>query len=311
MDIQTGQIYSYKQLGRRANQEDARWPDCDRPSDLKPLFIVCDGVGGEEAGEVAATTVAQTMGTLGQRFDYSHKFGQHELRSLLRTAYQALDKVDVASCGTTLTLVALHSGGAYCAHIGDSRIYHIRPGIGIFYRSQDHSLVQALVHNGDITPEEAIAHPQSNVITRCMSPVAARRGRAAATAVNITDIQEGDYILLMSDGALHGLPDQRLMEIVDSAIPDSEKIAVMAQTTAASSDNNTVILIPIKHVVGADLENTENYSNSVSCPTEVDVEQSFATKPINQRSDTACDVSADSSSQSFASRLKNLLSDLF
>ena len=101
--------------------------------------------------------------------------------------------------GTTMTFVCFHQGGCMMAHIGDSRIYQVRPGQGIVYRSEDHSLVNSMVRAGVISPEQSIDHPQSNVITRCMEPKDPDRDRCMATVVSTTDVRRGDYFLLCTD----------------------------------------------------------------------------------------------------------------
>lgn len=252
MEIILGQPYSFYQLGCRDNQEDARYPDSDCPRDPKPFFVVCDGVGGIDAGEVASKCVATSIGTYMQKFDPSQPFGRQEFRSLLEYAYRQLDrkmKDANTEMATTLTFVAFSSSGAFCAHIGDSRIYHIRPGVGILYQSDDHSLVNALVHSGNLTPEEAVNHPQSNIITRCMGYVPPGGSRSAATTLLIDDIEEGDYFFLCSDGVIHEIDNDNLVEILSLAsISDREKMAAIAAKSRDSIDNNTAWLIPVYKV---------------------------------------------------------------
>jgi protein phosphatase len=183
MEISLRQPYSFYQLGRRGNQEDARFPDDDAPQDCNPAFIVCDGVGGQDKGEVASRTVADAIGKYMTKIDLSLPFTAHDFQKVLDHAYSALNKkIETVSheMATTLTFVCFNSNGAFCAHMGDSRIYHIRPGVGILYQSEDHSLVNMLVHSGNLTPEKAINHPQSNVITRCMGYV--EKGTSRPTA---------------------------------------------------------------------------------------------------------------------------------
>ena len=113
-------------------------------------------MGGHEAGEVASQTVCEAM----SRYIAAHPredglFDENDFRAALDAAYDALDARDAGGekkMGTTLTFVRFHSGGCFLAHIGDSRIYHIRPGEGILYRTDDHSLVNSLVHKGMLSP---------------------------------------------------------------------------------------------------------------------------------------------------------------
>lgn len=254
MKINIGQPYSFMQLGQRGNQEDARFPDSDQPDARQRFFLVCDGVGGNEGGEVASNTVCRTFGKVLSKYDFtSNELTKALFGSTLDAAYSALD--DAADkrnkeMATTMTFVCFHAGGCTMAHIGDSRIYHIRPGFGILYRSDDHSLVNSMVHSGMITPEEAVNHPQSNVITRYMGATDDDETRCMATVTFTTDISAGDYLFICSDGVLHCLTDDKIVEILNKDNGDDEKIHEMSERCSASPDNNTAILIPIAAVDG-------------------------------------------------------------
>lgn len=262
MKIHTNPLYSFHQLGGRGNQEDNRYPDIDQKDDAGCCFAVCDGVGGNAGGEFASQTVCETIGQIMQDFDgQQEEFTVADFRQVLDAAYNALDQMekqnsDLDEMSTTLTFVCLHTGGALVAHIGDSRIYHIRPGIGILYRSVDHSYVNALVHEGEITPEQAIDHPKSNYITRCMSPVSDKndRIRDCASVLQISDIRAGDYFLLCTDGVLHCANDETLVRLLESDRTDNEKIETLATLCKNSSDNNTAILVSIDSVEDNQLE---------------------------------------------------------
>ena len=172
MKIHLSQPCSFHQLGQRKNQEDARFPDMDRPSmDRAPFFVVCDGVGGQDKGERASRTVCDAFGEQMKGFDLAQGFGEKDFSTVFSKVYDVFSRVASSECetmATTLTFVCFHKNGYMAAHCGDSRIYHIRPGQGIVYKSEDHSLVQQMVRNGIIRPEEAESHPQSNIITRCI-----------------------------------------------------------------------------------------------------------------------------------------------
>lgn len=254
MRIQLGQPYSFTQTGRRSNQEDARFPDVDKPSPSPAYYIVCDGVGGEEAGEIASRTVCDAFGAYMDKHYNATSFTTEDFSDALDYAYNALYRKGRNTSGdmaTTLTFVCFHENGVLAAHIGDSRIYQIRPDAGIMYRSDDHSLVNAMVHSGNMTPEEAINNPQSNIITRCMECVAHKEDRAMATVMEITDVEAGDYFLLCTDGVLESVTDEEIVRLFDEA-DDEKKIKMLAKKAKGNSDNNTAYLIPVKNVVNTD-----------------------------------------------------------
>ena len=255
MQIKLSQAYSFCQQGQRDNQEDARFPNVDQASVKQRFFVVCDGVGGCDKGELASRIVSSTFGEALSAFDFNRDFSNADFRMALDQAFDALD--DAAQKGngdmaTTLTFAAFHAAGATLAHIGDSRIYQIRPRQGIVYRSDDHSLVNQMVHSGIITPEEAEHHPQRNVITRCMEPVSEDQARSMATVFQTTDIQKNDYFLLCTDGVLHCLTDDQLVDLLATDQTDEQKIHLMAQMCEDSSDNNTAYLIRIEDVTGVE-----------------------------------------------------------
>lgn len=192
MEILLKQPYSFYQLGRRANQEDARFPNEDVPQDYRSAFVVCDGVGGQDKGEVASRVIANTIGEEMQKVDLSIPFTVCDFENVISKAYKELEK-NLTEYGsemaTTMAFVCFHDSGVFVAHIGDSRIYHIRSGVGILYQSEDHSLVNALVHSGNLTPEEAENHPQSNIITRCIGKISSNSEGSAIDTYQISDIE--------------------------------------------------------------------------------------------------------------------------
>lgn len=291
MDISLSQPYSFIQKGRRANQEDARFPDDDAPQGCRPVFVVCDGVGGQDKGEVASRIVSEAIGNYMTRVDLSHPFLKSDFVALLEYVCSSLRRSvtrETREMATTMTFVCFHSAGVFCAHIGDSRIYHIRPGVGVLYRSEDHSLVNALVHSGNITPEQAINHPQSNIITRSLSP----EKPASATTLQIRDLEPGDYFFLCTDGVLHCLDDAALSRILSDDSSDYDKIREIAKTCRDSSDNNTAFLIRIADIV----REKEDKLNGVTLDVDVDV--ASKTVPITDVRDIAEDVSASGKSRS-------------
>ena len=233
------------ELGQRANQEDAiaQWDN--------RLFVLCDGMGGHEKGEVASQTVCQSIVCWFQEHIHPDQvFTDDLLREALEYAYTELDKFDDGSLkkmGTTLTLLYIHAHGVTAAHIGDSRIYHIRSGAGVLYQSRDHSLVFDLYQAGEITYEEMATYPQKNIITRAMTPGEANRMRP--DIIHITDIQSGDYFYLCSDGMLEHMDGHELSALLSSNTSDEGKCAQLTEATLPNRDNHSAWLIHVRDVV--------------------------------------------------------------
>ena len=251
MEVVLNSSHSFLQLGKRKNQEDARFPNKDEISFTQSFFVVCDGVGGCDRGELASRTVCDAIASAMSGFSSEHSFSVNDFETVLQYAYKKLGKAEKnenRSMATTLTFLCFHSGGCLAAHIGDSRIYHIRPGYGIMYQSSDHSLINALVHSGFITPEEAEHHPEKNVITRSMNAFNPEQEQAQATVLQIKDIEAGDYFFLCTDGVTEVLSNRCLEEIVGKDIPDREKMEQISYICNDSKDNNTAFLIPVHQV---------------------------------------------------------------
>lgn len=261
MKIKIAQPLAIHQIGKRPNQEDSIYPLLNTASTKDFLFILCDGMGGHECGEVASGTVIQTISSfIKSRFTPTDMLPEAMLEEAIDAAYNALDEQDkdgTKKMGTTLTFLCFHRGGCTVAHIGDSRIYHIRPNTReILYRSRDHSLIYDLFEIGELTKDEMKTAKNKNVITRVI--MANQERRSKADIVHITDIQEGDYFYLCSDGMLEHMEDKQLLDIFGYGIPDGEKRDMLIQETDDSNDNHSGIIVRI--------ESVEHEENDLLCP---------------------------------------------
>lgn len=254
MQINLKQARSFHQLGQRSNQEDARFPDYDYPPSDQRVFVVCDGVGGHEYGERASASVCRGFAeyTADERPDlpYSIRDFQLALGQAYHALYQEIEDTGATNMGTTLTFAFFHANGVTLAHMGDSRIYQIRPGVGVIYRSNDHSLVGELIRKGKMTEEEAEASGFSNVITRCITAVPEDRDFPKAEVYETNDVMPGDVFLLCTDGVLHSLPESDLVTfLANSGASLDDKVKLLAAESESSSDNNTAYLIEVDSVI--------------------------------------------------------------
>ena len=236
---------SLQELGKRSNQEDSIYPKLGEDINDNDLFILCDGMGGHECGEIASQTVCESMSS----YIISHP--DTDFESALNAAYDALDAVDNNNgkkMGTTMTFLKIEKDSCIVAHIGDSRVYQIRPSEKrIIYVTRDHSLVNDLIACGELTPEEAKNSKQKNVITRAMQPNQEKRTKADVAI--LTDIKEGDYFYMCSDGMLEISEDEDIVNVLSMNITDEEKLEILRGVTVDNSDNHTAHLI---HIVSTD-----------------------------------------------------------
>jgi len=242
------------ETGRRENNEDGIYPPKGRASEAQRFFLVCDGMGGHENGEVASRTVCAAFAAFLENMDVT-RFDRAVFEQALEYAYAQLDKADTGNgepkMGTTLAFVCFHARGAFLAHIGDSRIYHMRRRenlVDILYKSQDHSHVGELIRAGIITEEEAAIHPMRNVITRAMQPN--QEKLVYADIHESDDIEAGDYFFLCTDGIIESVSDELLCDIVGRYIDDETKMKAIHEACMESSrDNFSAYMISVTGVI--------------------------------------------------------------
>lgn len=263
----TLKAYTIYELGQRANQEDAIFPKHGAVQDTDRLFILCDGMGGHESGEVASSTVCAAMSRSVLRSlegQEESEFTREMLLQALDDAYDALDQKDNGAdkkMGTTMTFLKFHRKGCTIAHIGDSRVYHIRPGkdaadTQILFQTRDHSLVNDLIEVGELTPERARTFRQKNVITRAMQPNMDRRCKADIQ--EITDIRPGDYFYMCSDGMLEEMEEEHIrFNFSAQTGSDENKIRILIEATSQNRDNHSAIVVHILDVEGGVSDETD------------------------------------------------------
>ena len=239
--------------GTRSNQEDSIFPQAGTASSEDRLYIVCDGMGGHEHGEVASSTVCEALSDyLFQNTTSDEPLTDKLLTGALTYAYErlteALGDKSSASPGTTLAMLYFHRGGCAAVHIGDSRIYHIRPSERrIMYKSRDHSLVYDLYLSGNLEYAAMKQHPRKNVITRVMMPAPNQRCRA--DVAHITDVAMGDVFMLCSDGLLENIDDAEIVDVLSSGQTAATMAESLKAMTSENKDNRSAYLIQVEGVM--------------------------------------------------------------
>lgn len=236
--------------GQRENNEDYYYPKQDAPPERVPFFLVCDGMGGAEKGEVASRMAAEGFARFFEENPTDVPAPEYLSRALA-TVEQEFDKYleenpTAKGMGTTLTLLWFHQEGITLGHIGDSRIYRFRNG-EVKALTEDHSFVGELLAANLITEEEAERHPKKNVITRAIQ--GAYTGGTKMTVQNLKQVEAGDIYMLCSDGITEACPTPVLQEIVESN-PKLEDLhqAIEARCAEHSQDNFTAFLIEVEAV---------------------------------------------------------------
>ncbi|MCP4543122.1 MAG: Stp1/IreP family PP2C-type Ser/Thr phosphatase [Chloroflexi bacterium] len=214
------------------------------------FFALADGMGGHQAGEVASSLAARTVVHQVVHYLYLPTLVQSEyntdqptLDEVLVNAVQAANSAvanQVPGGGTTLTCALLLGPRAYIAHVGDSRAYVVTEANGLEQITHDHSLVDRLVELGQLTRDEAAAHPQKNVLYRAIG----QQG-VLEVETHVRTIPEKERLLLCSDGLWGMVSDAEMADIITAA--PSPQVAcenlIASANQAGGHDNITVVLI--------------------------------------------------------------------
>ncbi|MEM8534216.1 MAG: Stp1/IreP family PP2C-type Ser/Thr phosphatase [Chloroflexota bacterium] len=225
-------------LTRDHNEDTYGIGDDARVERLGRLVLVCDGMGGHAAGEVASDIAVQTI--LGTYYEQEGEDRSKALEHAFIKANALIHERGHGTMGTTAVAALLHHDALYVANVGDSRAYLIRQD-QIRQVSRDHSFVGDQVAAGIITDEQARSSPHRNVITRAL-------GYHAEVSVDLfrLPLQVDDLVLLSSDG-LHGLvPDAELANIATAHEPTKAVDTLIdLANTRGGEDNITVAIVQV------------------------------------------------------------------
>jgi serine/threonine protein phosphatase PrpC/sugar lactone lactonase YvrE len=231
-------------VGRKRTRNDDRWG----ADPALGLYIVADGVGSTSHGDLAAALVVDTLP--GHVARHLQGVDLHDPQATARLGTAVVDmcnelygrsknEEDLGSADTTLVSAVIVDSRALIAHLGDSRAYLYRGG-QVHRLTSDHTIVQAVVDAGELTPEAAAVHPNRSVVTRhvLMTP-------PAKPDVSVLDLQPGDRILLCSDG-LHGVIDDATLAAILNDYPDPAdacRVLIDAANRGGGPDNITAVVV--------------------------------------------------------------------
>ena len=210
----------------------------------RTMILLADGMGGHRAGNIASEMAVTDLGVawVDTQIDSVNEVREwfaHYLEIENQKIHQLGQDEDYKGMGTTLEAMAIIDNQAIYAHIGDSRIGLIR-GEEYHQLTSDHSLVNELLKAGQLTPEEAEAHPQKNIITQSIG----QKDEIQPDFGMIT-LESGDYLLLNSDGLTNMISASEIYDIVTSDISLADKAATLIRfaNNAGGLDNITVALV--------------------------------------------------------------------
>ncbi len=214
------------------------------------LFIVADGMGGHQYGEVASSAAVRTMANyLLKRFHtylINPSEGMEEplqemMRAAITEAQHAVTQAAPGS-GTTLTAAVVLGQQMTIGHVGDSRAYSIRMDKRVEVLTRDHSLVRRLEELGQISSNEAAAHPQRNVLYRALG-----QGEVLEPDIFTTPFPQPGYLLLCSDGLWSVIPDDAICTLVTTApnLHSACQSLIAAANNSGGPDNISAVLVQL------------------------------------------------------------------
>lgn len=212
-----------------------------------PTFIVCDGMGGHAAGDIASRSAVQSISKY-IKMHISFDMDARKAKTLLEGACKyantlvlsrAKSAKQYSGMGTTADICLFDFDVLYICHVGDSRVYRCRGG-ALTQITKDHSLINDLLDNGTITPEEARTHPNRHMITRAVGT-----DEDLKCDFHIHELEDGDIILMCSDGLSNMLSDEQMKNTLlrFSDLDGAAKALVDKANENGGTDNITAVII--------------------------------------------------------------------
>ena len=219
-----------------------------------PLFAVADGMGGAQAGEVASATAIEVLsGGLGEGESVEQRLSESVRQANSQIHALSVADDERAGMGTTVTAAYIGENNVTLVHVGDSRCYRWRDGT-LERLTDDHSLVEEMVRQGQLTEEQALDHPQRSIITRALGPESVVEPDAQTVGA-----RDGDLLLLCSDGLSTMISDEQIAKVLahDEPLKATTHALVAAANEAGGRDNITVVLMRLEVLGDADANDIE------------------------------------------------------
>jgi PPM family protein phosphatase len=236
-------------LKRKINEDRAAF--IERPDHFK-LAILADGMGGHNAGDIASEMAIKEMeylfkNAISKKFQSTHskkRWMLEVIKKVNENIYKhSLENETCSGMGTTLIGVLLDHQKCLISHIGDSRVYYFTPN-KVELITRDHSYVNVLVDNGEISEEEAENHPQKNVIIKAL-------GTELTIDPDFYEVtmEEGSFLLICSDGLSNKLSIDEMSAILtlNMTIEDKGKKLVQLANDSGGEDNISLVLLSTSH----------------------------------------------------------------
>ena len=236
------QVFAKTDIGRERKQNEDSYYIANE-EDKVQLFMVADGMGGYNAGEVASKmAIDEVKKYIDKHFQKNKDNIEELLVNAIENANSAIYKKaeknkELKGMGTTLDVSLIYNSKVYIGHIGDSRVYRIRKD---FMRrlTKDHSYVQTLIEDGTITKEEAFNHPKKNMITKALGC----NGKVEPD-IYVKTFIKNDILLMTSDGLTNMIKEDEIFNIIKEDKENAVNKLVEKANDNGGYDNITVVII--------------------------------------------------------------------
>ena len=217
-----------------------------QPSQTTGLYIVADGMGGYNGGDIASRLAVTAAKEYIEENFIKVEHNKEELQKLIKNAIEyanmlvyekSKENKELEGMGTTIEIVLAYNNRVYIGHIGDSRVYRIRKN---FMRklTVDDSYVQKLIKDGKITKEEAVNHPKKNMLTKALGCTA-----FAQPVVSVKGFLKDDIIVITSDGLTNMVSEDEIYKIITTNSKNPADELIEKANNAGGIDNITVVIV--------------------------------------------------------------------
>lgn len=241
-------VFAKSDIGKaREMNQDAYY--ASQPSETVGLYIVADGMGGYNGGEVASTLAVTTAKNYIENNFAQIEHTKEKIEELVKNAIEYANMVVyekskevkmLEGMGTTMEVALVKDNRVYIGHVGDSRIYRIRKNF-IRKLTIDHSYVEKLVKDGTITKEEALHHPKKNMLTKALGCTS-----FVEPDTMVKGFLKDDILVITSDGLTNMVKDEEIYNTITENVDTAAEILVEKANEAGGLDNITVIIVQNK-----------------------------------------------------------------
>lgn len=238
-------VFAKTDVGRERTGNEDYFYTSDENDDIK-LYIIADGMGGYNAGEVASKMATEAFKEYVYNNFEKNRYLRENIIDMMYKGIQyanqvvyksAKSKLEYEGMGTTLDACLIYNSKIYIAHVGDSRVYRVRNDF-IRKITKDHSYVQTLVEDGTITKEEALHHPKKNMLTKAIGC-----NEEIEPDIYVKTFLKDDIILMTTDGLTNMVKENDICKIISKDLTNAAQNLIDKANENGGLDNITAVIV--------------------------------------------------------------------